>query len=64
MIPIKNILGKLPVVPVGSTGTVPFSMRQSAEDFIDTDFDSSEDAGDGSRWWYVNTWALGWSREA
>ncbi len=64
MLPIENIHGKPPVVPMGSTGTVPFSMRQSAEDYIDTDFDSSEGAGDGSRWWYVNTWALRWSREA
>ena len=64
VLPKEFILGKLPVVPVGDTGTIPFSMRRSAADFIDADFDSAEGAGDGSRWWYVNTWALGWSREA
>lgn len=64
VLPAEYILGKLPVVPVGSTGTIPYSMRHSAEDFIAADFDSAEGAGDGSRWWYVNTWALSWSREA
>jgi hypothetical protein len=62
--PIECILGKLPVVQVGDTGNIPFSMRRSAADFIDADFDSAEGAGDGSRWWYVNTWALGWSHKA
>ena len=66
VLPIESILGKLPVVPVGTTGTIPNSMRQSAADFVDAAFDTAVGAasGDGSRWWYVNTWALGWSREA
>ena len=64
MLPVSSILGKLPVVPVGNTGTTPFSMRHSAEDFVGTAFDGAEEAGDGCRWWYVNTWGLGWSREA
>lgn len=64
VLPISSLLGKLPVVPVGDTGTIPFSMRRSAEDFVKAAFDSAEGAGDGCRWWYVNTWGLGWSREA
>ena len=60
---VEYILGKLPVVPVGDTGTIPYSMRQHAEDFVGAAFDTRERAGDGSRWWYVNTWALSWSRE-
>ena len=68
MLLVSSILGKRPVtnpvVPVGNTGTIPFSMRRSAEDFVGTAFDSAEEAGDGCRWWYVNTWGLGWSREA
>ena len=63
VLPVENILGKLPVVPVGDTGTIPYSMRQHAEDFVDAAFDTKEGAGDGSRWWYINTWALSWSRE-
>ena len=64
VLPISSLLGKLPVVPVGNTGTIPFSMRRSEEDFVNAAFDSAEGAGDGCRWWFVNTWAMGWSREA
>ncbi len=63
---IDSILGKLPVVPVGETGMIPYCMRQHAEDFVGAAFDTREGAGDGSRWWYnryINTWALSWSRE-
>ena len=54
VLPIWSILGKLPVVPVGDTGTIPFSQCQHAEEYVDAAFDSREGAGDGSRWWYVN----------
>ena len=63
VLPVENILGKLPVVPVGDTGTIPYSIRQHAEDFVDAAFDTKEGASDGSSWWYINTWALSWSRE-
>jgi len=63
MLPVESILGKLPVVPIGDTGTIPYSMRHHAADFVDAAFDTREGAGDGSRWWYINTWALSWSRE-
>ena len=58
--------GKLPVVPIGDTGTIPFAMRQNARDCVDAAFDTSEGSGDGSRWWYINTWALSlekWKRD-
>ena len=32
VLPVESILGKLPVVPVGDTGTIPYSMRQHAAD--------------------------------
>ncbi len=65
VLPVESILGKLPVVtvPVGDTGTIPYSMRKHAADFVGAAFDTREGAGDGSRWWYINTWALSWSRE-
>ena len=59
VLPVESILGKLPVVPVGVTGTIPYGM----EDFVGTAFDTREGSGDGSRWWFINTWALNWSRE-
>ncbi len=30
VISVESILGKLPVVPIGDTGTIPFAMRQNA----------------------------------
>ncbi len=59
VLPVESILGKLPVVPGGETGTIPYCM----EDIVGAAFDTREGAGDGSRWWYINTWALSWSRE-
>jgi hypothetical protein len=59
VLPVESILGKLAVVPVGEIGTIPYCM----EDFVGAAFDTREGAGDGSRWWYINTWALSWSRE-
>ncbi len=63
VLPVESILGKLPVVPVGETGTIPYCMRQHVEDFVGAAFDTREGAGDGSRWWYINTWALTWSHK-
>ena len=59
VLPVESILGKLPVVPVGKTGTIPYCM----EDFVGAAFDTREGAGDENRWWYINTWALSWLRE-
>ncbi len=53
VVPVESMLGKLPVVPVGDTGTIPYSMRQNAADFVDTAFDTRQGAGDGSRWQVV-----------
>jgi hypothetical protein len=60
VLPVDSILGKLPVVPVGDTGTIPYCMRQHTENFVGAAFDTREGASDGSRWWYINTWALSW----
>jgi hypothetical protein len=74
--PVESILGKLPVVPVGDTGTIPYCMLQHADDFVSAAFASAaarmispalrlprEGVGDGRRWWYINTRALSWSYE-
>ena len=60
VIPIQSILGKLPLVPVGDTGTVPHRMRNT---FSGAPGDRRPGAGDGCRMWFVNSWALGWSRD-
>ena len=60
VVPIQSILGKLPVVPVGDTGTIQHRMRNT---FPGAPGDRRPGAGDGCRMWFVNSWALGWSRD-
>ena len=58
VIPIQSILGKLAVVPVGDTGTLPYHLRNV---FAGAPGDRRPGAGDGCGMWFVNSWALGWS---
>ncbi len=44
-VPVPSILGRLPLVPVGSTGTVPFEMRRESADFPGAACDKSKDTG-------------------
>ena len=60
VIPVPSILGYLPLVPVGATGTISFAMCRETADFPGAFCDKSGNCGDGCRWWYVNSWALGW----
>jgi hypothetical protein len=60
VIPIQSILGKLPVVPVGDTGTIPHHLRHH---FPGAPGDCRQGSGDGCRMWFVNLWALGWSSD-
>ena len=48
VVPIQSILGKLPLVPVGDTGTIPHSMRNA---FSGAPGDRRPGAGDGCRMW-------------
>ena len=59
-IPIENILGKLPVVPVGDTGTISHHLHNL---FPGAPGDRRQGSGDGCRMWFVNSWALSWSRD-
>ncbi len=58
VIPIKSILGKLPVDPVSDTSTIPYNLRNT---FSGAPGDRQMGAGDGCKMWFVNSWALGWS---
>ena len=51
VVPITSILGRLGLVPVGETGTIPFSMRKEKRYYHDpgASCDSKKDAGDGNR---------------
>ena len=62
--PITSILGKVPMVRAGNTGTIPFGMRGYERQYYPGGkCDSAADKGDGSRLWYVNTWAMKWSQK-
>ncbi len=52
VLPVESVPGKLPLVPIGDTVTIPFAMRHNAEDFVGAAFDAREVWGDCSRWWY------------
>jgi hypothetical protein len=60
VVPIQSILGKLPLVPVGDTGTIQHRVCNA---FSGAPGDRRQVAGDGCRMWFVNSWALGWSRD-
>ena len=69
VLPLTSILGRLPVVRAGDTGTIPFSngngCRNGAHRY-DHDLaraDSRPGAGDGCPMYFVNSWAMGWSRD-
>ena len=62
VIPVQSILGKLPVVPVGDTGTIQHHLRNTLPG-APAGGDRRPGAGDGCRMWFVNSWALGWSRD-
>ena len=61
VVPITSILGRLALVPVGDTGTIPFSMRSEKTDYPGAICDSKRGAGEGNRWWYINSTALKWA---
>ena len=57
--PITAILGKVPKVRAGSTGTIPFSMRGHEQAYYPGGkYDPVTDKVDCNRLWYVNTWAM------
>ena len=63
VIPVTQILGKLPVMPDFSTKTIPFKYNDKAKvGFQHGMADTSEGAGNGSKLWYINIFALTWSR--
>ncbi len=60
VVPIQSILGKLPLVPLGDTGTILHRLRNA---FPGAPGDSRQGAGNGCLMWFRNSWALGWSSD-
>jgi hypothetical protein len=67
VVPIQSILGKLPVVPVGDTGTILHRLRNTFPPQVSgrpaAPGDRKPGTGDGCRMWFVNLWAMEWSRD-
>ena len=69
VVPVSSVLGRLPVVRAGDTGTIPFQYRQGLRNGAhryEHDLaraDTRPGAGDGCSMYFVNAWALGWSRD-
>lgn len=63
VMPITSILGRVPLVRAGNTGTIPHHMRGRKEQcFPGGKADSVPGKGDGSRLYFVNSWAMKWSQ--
>ena len=69
VLPITSILGRLPVILAGDTGTIPYSYRDGCRNGAHrynhnlARADTRPGAGDGCPMYFVNSWALGWSRD-
>jgi hypothetical protein len=63
VVPVYYILGKLPLVPVGDsdTGTIQHHPRNLFQ--VAPGNSGRAGAGDGCRMWFVNSWAMVWSRD-
>ena len=48
VVPVSSILGRLALVPVGDTGTIPYTMRQETAEFPGGKCDSKLNAKEGS----------------
>ena len=58
VVPLSNILGRLPLVPVG---TIPYSMwDRKAACYEHGTCDRNGELGSGSLLFYINSWAMIW----
>jgi hypothetical protein len=61
IVPITSILERLPLIPVGDTGTIPFSMASKQHAYFpEGTCDRATAPGSGSKLFYINTWAMVW----
>ena len=63
IVPVTSILGRLPLLPVGDTGTIPLSMAskircKKLQCFPEGASDRTNASGSGSHLFYINTWAM------
>ncbi len=60
VVPVSSILGRLPLVPVGDTGAIPFQMRGESADFPGASCEKTQCGRDGiRRMWVAECQQLG-----
>ena len=61
IVPVSSILGRLPLMPVGDTGTIPHSMHLKHRScFPQGTCNTVQNPGCGSKLFYINSWAMVW----
>jgi len=61
IVPVASILGRLPLLPAGDTGTIPHSMNMKHQScFPQGTCDAVRSPGSGSLLFYINSWAMVW----
>ena len=64
IIPVKDILGRLALVPFGVHGTIPHAWRQQQGSHYPRGVcDRQDRVGSGSKLFYINSWAMIWSSD-
>ncbi len=60
IIPVTDILGRLPLVPYGEHGTIPYDWHNLARYYPGGEFDRQNSPGSGSKFYNINSWAILW----
>ncbi len=61
VVPLSHILGKLPLVPAGDTGTIPRNMHGLKDTCYPMGVcDRAGEPGSGSLLFYINSWVMIW----
>jgi len=64
IVPVKNILGRLALVPYGEHGTIPYDWHALQRSHYPRGVcDARDRPGSGSRLFYINSWAMIWSSD-
>ena len=59
IVPVSSLLGRLPLIPAGDTGTIPHSMHGRMDMcYPGGECDNVDKPGTGSALYYINSWAM------
>ena len=59
VVPVSSLLGRLPLIPAGDSGTIPHSMHGlMSASYPGGECDNTDQPGTGSVLFYINSWAM------